>query len=59
MYSNEKVTVDRAAEIAGLNTFVFLDRLQREGIRFVDADTEPENEQAEDDVIDYVFQFPV
>lgn len=50
LYSNERVSTGRAAEIAGLNYIVFTEMLQKHGIPFMAAqitdDAEREREEA-------------
>jgi predicted HTH domain antitoxin len=46
LYTSEEVSLGRAAEIAGLNYFVFMEKLRAAGIALVEAEvTEAQQEQ--------------
>ncbi len=59
LYTAEHISSGRAAEIAGLNYFVFLEKLSQQGIPFIAAEgatgAEKEKEEA---LIDELFNFP-
>ena len=44
LYTTEQISSGRAAEIAGLNYFVFEQRLKDEGIAFLEAEVSTEEE---------------
>lgn len=50
LYSNDRISTGRAAEIAGLNYIIFMERLRKHGIPFMAAqmtdDAEREREEA-------------
>jgi predicted HTH domain antitoxin len=58
LYTTEQVSLGRAAEIAGLNHFVFLELLRDKNIALVEADatTDPLEEQQEALIHD-IFRF--
>ncbi len=59
LYTAEHISSGRAAEIAGLNYFVFMEKLSQQGIPFIAAEgatgAEKEKEEA---LIDELFNFP-
>jgi predicted HTH domain antitoxin len=59
LYTTEQISSGRAAEIAGLNYFVFEQKLRESGIPFIEAEstTEAEKEQQRA-LIDELFDFP-
>ena len=58
LYVSEQVSSGRAAEIAGLNYFVFEEKLAAEGIPFIGAEVETEEELEEKKALAQVRQRP-
>ncbi len=59
LYTTEQISSGRAAEIAGLNYFVFEEKLRENGINFIEAEsiTETQKEQQQA-LIHELFNFP-
>lgn len=59
LYTSEQVSVGRAAEIAGLNYFVFEKKLKENQIPFVEADVRNKEEiQSQEKLIHAAFNLP-
>ena len=59
LYSTEQVSLGRAAEIAGLNYFVFMEKLREAGIALVDAEVKTEAQQEQQQaLIDEILNLP-
>jgi predicted HTH domain antitoxin len=59
LYTTEQVSLGRAAEIAGLNYFVFMEKLREAGIALVDAEVTTEAQKEQQQVlIDEILNLP-
>jgi predicted HTH domain antitoxin len=59
LYTTEQVSLGRAAEIAGLNYFVFMEKLREADIALVDAEVETEAQQEQQQaLLDEILNFP-
>jgi len=59
LYTTEQVSSGRAAEIAGLNYFVFEQQLKAKGIAFIEAETSTKEEtQQQKALIHAAFNLP-
>ena len=59
LYTTEQVSLGRAAEIAGLNYFVFMEKLREMGIALVEAEVETEAQQAQQEaLLDEILNLP-
>ena len=54
LYTTEQVSSGRAAEIAGLNYFVFQQKLNAEGIAFIEAETYTKEEAQQQEALIHV-----
>ena len=60
LYTNEQISVGRAAEIAGLNYFVFEQKMKEKGIPFVEANVTTEAEAKYQEVLIHeAFNLPI
>lgn len=58
LYTGEYVSTGRAAELAGLNTFVFIDKMQERGIPFMAPEPATDEEkEREDALLNELFDF--
>lgn len=58
LYTTEQISSGRAAEIAGLNYFVFEEKLRANGIRFIEAEsTTKDQKEQQQALIDELFDF--
>lgn len=59
LYTTEQVSLGRAAEIAGLNYFVFMEKLREAGIALIDAEVETEAQQEQQQaLLDEILNLP-
>lgn len=59
LYTTEQVSLGRAAEIAGLNYFVFMEKLREAGIALVEAEVQTEAQQQQQQaLIDEILNLP-
>lgn len=59
LYTTEQISLGRAAELAGLNYFVFMEKLREAGIALVDAEVETETQQKQQQaLVDEILNLP-
>jgi len=60
LYTHEEVSTGRAAEIAGLNYFVFMEKLAINGIPFMAAETATGEQKAKAEaILNKLFNFTI